>query len=681
MKISVAKRARARRRPGRACELQAARVDNAGVLARRTTLDSAAKALGVDRRLSTASASGAVSSERVSRRLTMRSSLHTRLRVGLGAIAVALALLSIAAVLSLNRLGGAIETVLKENYVSVVASEDMKEALERLDSAALFAGTGREDIAGPMLQKNRKAFVDALAVEQASITLPGEGELVHRIEEGYGAYTDAVDRVLAMPPEARSTRYFGDLLPRFMAVKDSVQAVLQLNQDAMVAADRAGKQLAQSTVCWALAISIGAVLFTAWFVFWLPRVIVGPVRGMTQTITAIGEGNLAVDVVDPGVEELAPLAEAFNKMLVRLRAYRESSLGELLAAKDLARATLECMLDPVVVFDRDGGVRLANEAAEEAFELRVGSAEELRAAAVKTPAELADARDRVLATGAPVLPRSLSEAMAWRAPEGERHYLVRAAPLHGEKEGGSAIVVAQDVTRFRRIDELKSDMVATVSHEFKTPLTSLRMATHLLLESGTGPLTESQRELVTTARDDTERLRAMVEDLLDVVRIESEAGALHRVPVEPFGLLCEVADAHRTVAKDKGVTLRVETKASQGLVSVDPERISIALANLVSNAVRHTPSGGNVTLEASRDERELHVRVMDDGEGIAPSDLHGIFDRAPSSSPVTDGTPRHGLGLTIAREIVLQHGGELLAESTPGKGSVFTMVLPIDSVA
>jgi signal transduction histidine kinase len=233
-------------------------------------------------------------------------------------------------------------------------------------------------------------------------------------------------------------------------------------------------------------------------------------------------------------------------------------------------------------------------------------------------------------------------------------------------------VVAQDVTRFHRIDELKSDMVATVSHEFKTPLTSLRMATHLLLEPATGLLTDSQRELVTTARDDTERLRAMVEDLLDVVRIESEAGALHRVPVEPFGLLCEVADAHRTVAKDKGVTVRVETGVPQGLIAVDPERLGIALSNLVSNAVRHTPSGGVVTLAATRDDKALRITVSDDGEGIAPKELVSLFERAPSSS-----NGRHGLGLTIAREIALQHGGDVLAESAPGKGSVFTLTLPL----
>jgi two-component system, NtrC family, sensor histidine kinase KinB len=613
----------------------------------------------------------------------MRSSLRTRVRLGLGALALALALLSAAAVLSLGRLGGAVATILKENYASVVACEQMKEALERQDSAALFASSGREDIAGPMLEQHRRGFAAAFATEADNVTLPGEGELVREIDGLYRDYERDVDRVLSLPTAVRTALYFRDLLPRFTTLKDRIQRVLELNQENMVASDRAARALATRTERTALAVSAAAVLFAVWFAWWLPRVIVRPIGALTRTAQAVAEGNLGVTVVDPGFEELGPLADGFNKMLVRLRAYRESSLGELLEAKDLARATLECLLDPVVVFDHAGGVRLANEAAEEAFGLRMGSAEELRAADVRVPAELADARDRVLATGARVLPRSLSEAMRWRARHGEeRHYLVRAAPLAAapqrEHAEPSAIVVAQDVTRFHRIDELKSDMVATVSHEFKTPLTSLRMATHLLLEAGTGPLTESQRELVTTARDDTERLRAMVEDLLDVVRIEAEAGALHRVPVEPFGLLCEVADAHRTVARDRGVTLHVEAAVPQGLVSIDPERISIALSNLVSNAVRHTPSGGKVTLDATRDERALRIKVVDTGEGIAPEDLSSIFDRPPSSSGGAAGTPRHGLGLTIAREIALQHGGEVVAESAPGKGSVFTLIVPLE---
>jgi signal transduction histidine kinase/HAMP domain-containing protein len=607
-----------------------------------------------------------------------RTSLRARLRLGLGAMVAALAILAVAAVLSLDRLGGAVATILRENYASVILCEQMKEALERQDSATLFAAVGHERIADPMLAQNRESFAAAFAREQANLTVPGEAELVREIGELYRDYVATVDGVFAGPVEGRSDAYFHELLPRFTRLKDRVQNVLRLNQTSMEDADHAAKQLARRTVRTAILVSLAAVLFALWFAWRLPRAITRPIEGLTRSARAVGEGDLDVVVEEPDVTELAALAVAFTRMTARLRAYRESSLGELLAAKDLARSTLECMLDPVVVWGRDGAALLANEAATQAFGIEAGTADEIRTSGRPVPEAITIARDEVFATGLPVLPRSLAEAMPRHAPDGDRHYLVRAAPLRsapGEQPG--AIVVAQDVTRFRRIDELKSDLVATVSHEFKTPLTSLRMATHLLLEPGMGELSEAQREIVTTARDDTERLRAMVEDLLDVVRIEAEAGALHRVPVEPFGLLCEVADAHRTVARDKGVVIEVAPLAAPGLVSLDPERIAIALANLVANAIRHTPSGGVIKLSATRDATALRVVVTDTGNGIDPAFLPRIFERSVSLGESAQGEPsRHGLGLAIAKEIAVQHGGEIVATSEPGHGSVFTLVIP-----
>ena len=608
-------------------------------------------------------------------------SIHGRLRLGFGAVAAAFVVLAVAAVASLDRLGGAVSTILRENYASAVLCEQMTLALERQDSAALIATLGRRDIAAPILAGNRRIFEDALAREERNVTVPGEGDLVRDIREHFTAYGREVDRALVLPPAEQQDAYFRELLPRFTALQERVQRVLHLNQASMEAADRDAKALARRTLDTALAVSIAAVIFVLWFAYQLPRSIARPLASLTQSARAIGEGDLDVSVEQPDLEELSALAVAFNRMTERLRAYRQSSLGELLAAKDLARSTLACLLDPVVVLDRDGGVLLANEAAERAFHVHSGSAEELRDAAVALPAELVEARDRALQSGAPVLPKSLSEAVPHRENGAEKHYLVRALPLvTAPKERPSAVVVAQDVTRFRRIDEHKSDMVATVSHEFKTPLTSLRMATHLLLEPGTGPLSADQRELVTTARDDTERLRAMVEELLDVVRIEAEAGALHRVSIDPSGLLHEVAEAHRAIAREKGVSLDVDPGAEQASASVDPERLSIALSNLVSNAIRHTPPGGRVTLRSSRDDSALRIDVADTGEGIPADLLPRIFDRSFTTSSGS-GRSRHGLGLSIAREIVLQHGGDLTVTSEPGKGSTFSLVLPVDGAA
>jgi PAS domain S-box-containing protein len=332
------------------------------------------------------------------------------------------------------------------------------------------------------------------------------------------------------------------------------------------------------------------------------------------------------------------------------------------------------MLDPVIVFGTAGEVLLANEAAERVFGIQPGAAEELRALEIHVPEPLAIARDAVLSRKEAVLPKTLAEAMRWDRG-GERYLLVRAAPLFGgEGETTGVVLLAQDVTRYRRIDELKSDVVATVSHQFKTPLTSLRMATHMLLDPAVGSLTEPQRELATAARDETERLRAMVDELLDLVRIESEAGALHRRTIDAAALLGEVAEAHRAVAKEKEIALEVFPGEGVGFEG-DAERLSIVLANLVTNAIRHTAGGGRVTLTAARVGDQVHLIVADTGEGIDAGDLARIFERSVTigAGPTRD---RHGLGLAIAREIVLHHGGDILVESAPGKGSQFTVVLP-----
>jgi signal transduction histidine kinase len=595
----------------------------------------------------------------------MRLSLRARLRLGLATIAATLVIVATAAVLSLDRLGSAIATILKENYVSVVACGRMNEALERQDSAVIFAASGRE---ARDLSKHREEFRRAFQIEAKNVTLAGEGELVDRVRRDYDDYERETDRVLALPIGERSAEYFAVLLPRFQAIKDSLHRIQAMNQANMEEADREAKLLARRNVRAAILASLALVLFIGWFTWWLPRALASPIEELSRTARAIGDGDLEASVPQFPVRELAPLTDAFQRMLVRLRAYRASSLGELLAAKDLANATVTSILDPVVVFHRKGDVVLANEAAQRTFRLEPGTIAELRSMGIDIPEGILRARDAVLERGEPVLPHTLGDAMRVGAGDQERHFLVRATPL-GES---GAVVVAQDVTRYRRIDELKSDVVATVSHQFKTPLTSLRMATHMLLEPSLGALTDAQRELIVTARDETERLRAMVDELLDLVRIEAQAGAPQLRSIDVGGLLSEVAEAHRPVAREKGVALEVEPAGLS--VAVDPERMAIVLANLVANAIRHTAEGGAVTLSARAREGEVELLVRDTGEGIPAAELSRIFDRAVSLG--TSSRERHGLGLTIAREIVLQHGGELTVESKVGEGSIFVVKLP-----
>jgi signal transduction histidine kinase len=607
------------------------------------------------------------------RRPSLRSRLFRALAV-VGATLVVLCALSTAAV---TRLGGAIGLILRENYASVVACQEMNEALERQDSAALFAASGRNDIAVPMLAQHRAGFSKAFRREAANVTLPGEDKEVHEVGRLYDDYVKEVDRVLDEAPQLRITGYFKELLPRFSAVRSKVTAIRLMNQRNMEWADKEARRVAQRTLELALLATVVALAVAGWFALRIPNSVLAPIVSFTKHARAIGEGKLDTTIPVPDVSELSTLGEALNRMQERLRAYRDSSLGELLAAKDLSRATIASMVDPVIVFSTRGEVLLANEAAESTFGLTSGDVDLLRRGGVEIPEPIALARDAVLTHGQPLLPQSLAEAMRWITSDGEKYFLVRASPLESDDASGAGvIVVAQDVTRFRRIDALKSDVVATVSHELKTPLTSLRLATHMLLDESTGPLLAMQRELALTARDETERLQSTVNELLDLVRIEREAGALKRAAVNPQAILQEVASAHRKMAELKHVTLEIEGGEQNSQVELDPEQITIVLSNLVSNAIRHSREAGHVWLRAYTEGENQVFAVRDNGDGIAPEQMPRIFERHWSGSEPSTLKGRHGLGLAIAKEIALRHDGSLDVESALGKGSTFRLRVP-----
>ncbi len=237
-----------------------------------------------------------------------------------------------------------------------------------------------------------------------------------------------------------------------------------------------------------------------------------------------------------------------------------------------------------------------------------------------------------------------------------------------------ATVLLQDVTRLRRFDELKNDLVATVAHEVRTPLTSLRMAIHLSAEGVVGPLNEKQADLLHAAREDCERLQGIVDDLLDLSRIQAGRLALQVRQVPTEELVDAALDTQRAAAGERGVRLARTVEPEVLTVGVDPERLHLVLSNLVGNGVRHTPAGGEVAVRVAREGERVRFEVRDTGEGIAREEQGRIFEkfyRAP-------GAPAGGagLGLSIARDIVQAHGGDIGVTSAPGQGSTFWFTLP-----
>lgn len=610
---------------------------------------------------------------------SVRARIARNLGVLLGFVVVMLGLTGT----TLKQLSNTIEGMLNENLVAILSCIDMDEALERQDDITFSIAHDSEGLpeVSQALTASRNAFEQALQRNATRITLPGEAELLLRIRVRFERYRDLSTQLMNAKLDRRQRRenYQHELRPLFFEIQRDIEKIIALHHAKIEAANIKTQRTAKSVAGVVIGASIAALAIAGWVAWRLLRSLVQPLGQLTDSIHAVEQDDLSRQVPVPTVAELQLLALAVNRMLSRLRVYREQTEGELARARELAQATIECMLDPVIVCDGEQRVLMASGAATVHLGVRQGTLSAAKSASNPIVVEVARACREVLTNGRPVIPQSLSQAVRDASSEEEKYYLVRAWPLHAKPgESPRAIAVAQDITRFRRIDSIKNDMVATVSHEFKTPLTSLLMATHLLLEPATGPLSAMQRDVVLSARADAERLRRMVEELLDLVRIEAEAAEPRRKLVSPTTILQDVMQAHRGLLVARGVSVVVAPPDNEEPVWI-PEQIPIVLSNLLTNAITHTPTGGCVNLKAVRASRWVRWLVLDTGSGIAPDKLAEISQGAPSlnrGQPVPGKRP--GLGLTIARSIIRQYGGEITVSSTPGSGSLFIVSLPVE---
>lgn len=622
----------------------------------------------------------------------MSITLRQRIVLTLLPLLVLLAVLGSAGILLLDRLGGSIRVILHENLDSVIAMQDLKEALERIDSSfqfTLVAGglknpaerRTRQESARQTYEQNWLSYQEALTKERANITIhPREDELVEQLVALTGRYRKLGDDFYrrAADQETLHQDYYNEtgLHGSFVKIKKVADDILQLNQNQMKRASDEASATARSSTIWlsgglALAVLLAGVL--AWHTV---RTILRPIQAMTHAALGISAGNLDQVVPYPSGDELGQLAQAFNTMAHRLRDYRQSQMAQLLRAQQTTQATIDSFPDPVIVIDSEGGVEMANPAARRLLGVVPKAIGQSAAGAWQPPEPIRQPLAEALHGQRDYLPESFDRTILLGTPGRERAVLPRIMTIrdaYGHALG--AAVLLQDVTRLRLLDQVKSNLVATASHELKTPLTSVRLDIHLLLEEALGPLAPKQMELLLDARENSERLLAMVNNLLDLARLEQGWRQLDIRPEAPETLLQVAADAIRPRAEDKGVYIDVQASPNLPAVAVDASRLGHALQNLLDNALAYTERGGRITLSATVVADNVTFSVSDTGCGIPPEHLPHVFEkffRVPGQSRGS-GT---GLGLAIVHEIVTAHGGTITCDSHPGAGTTFRFTLP-----
>lgn len=587
---------------------------------------------------------------------------------------LALICVGLTAALTISDLGLHSQRILKDNYRSVLAIQRITNGIERLDSGILFFLNGKTEDGTRMIREFRPLVEDEIRIEERNVTEAGEAELAKKLRGLWNNYLGLYDGAAGLGSGTMQERYYSSIYPVFKEFKKTAEEILTMNQEAMVRKSEDVKEHGYLITRLMVLLSILASLCGIAITIVMGQRILRPLNILSLAARRVGQGDLEVRTVLEEQDEFADLAREFNSMAEHLEIYRKSSLGDLLQAQHSMQATIDSLPDPVAIFAADGSMLEVNAAAEKDLELdwkwtRSALPEELRRLIILV-------RDHVLSGKGAYQPHGFEDALGIQLQRGETFFLLRGMPVLERDEIKGVIVLFQDVTRWRRMDQLKNDLVAMVAHEFRTPLTSLHMAIHLLLdESVKQP--ERREDLLFAAREDCERLQALVDEILDLSRLQSGKIRITPRPVMARLLIEDALSAHRLLAEENGLLLVSEIALGSEMVFADPERVQVVFRNLASNAVKYSPRGKKITFRAGLAGNTVRFEVADEGEGIAEQYLDKVFERffrVPGTK-----SQGSGLGLSIAREIIIGHGGEIAVSSQVGIGSCFVFTLPLAS--
>lgn len=391
--------------------------------------------------------------------------------------------------------------------------------------------------------------------------------------------------------------------------------------------------------------------------------VLSPLRRLAREVRRLGAGATLLDLPAGRKDEVGVLARSFGEIAEQLNDQMEGFKEEQAKLK----AVLRYMTDAVLIVNDQGKVTLINPAAERIFNTRAEHALGQTLVEVVRLHQFVELWNSSRSSGRQQI--VTVETMP------ERLFIQGIATPLGEALPGSTLLVFQDLTRLRRLENVRRDFVSNVSHELRTPLASMKAVTETL-KGGALEDPPAAKRFLQHLENEIDNMTQTVQELLELSRIESGLVPFNLQPVEPIQLVSRAVERMAVQAERGGLQLTVVCPDDLPAVRADADRIEQVLINLLHNAIKFTPSGGEITASARQEGGWIQFSVRDTGVGIQPEDLPRVFERFYKADQSRSGGGT-GLGLSIARHTVEAHGGRIWAESVPGEGSTFSFTLPM----
>jgi two-component system, NtrC family, sensor histidine kinase KinB len=574
--------------------------------------------------------------------------IKTKLYLGIGFLFLMILALTIIGMVNINSLKNDTDNILSANYNSLDYCRNMLFVLD-------------EDIKQPLVLSK---LLDNLKKQQNNITEIGEKDATQILTEHF--------ELLKSNPK--------DSLI-YKAIRNDISQIMMLNMQAIQHKSNIAKINAKSATIWMSIAGTLCFLIAITLLFNLPGNIGNPIKELTESVKEIAAKNYSQRVYYESNDEFGELATSFNTMAEKLMEYDNVNLSKLLYEKKRIEALINSMHDPVIGLDDTMKILFIN---HEALKITGLKSEDIIG---KSSKEIAFTNDLIRLLIKDLLFYKNSNEKHCKEPVKifvdnkesyfEKEFIEILILPTGEtmKKHIGDVIILKNITPFKELDLAKTNFIATISHELKTPVSSIKMSLHLLENKKGVKITEEQKQLFQSIDEDSNRILKIISELLKLTQVETGNIQLTMKHSDPLEILNYSLDTIKTQAEQNQIKFNIIADENLPKVKADTEKTAWVLINILSNAVRYSPEKSSILIEMKKENDRVLFSVKDYGKGIESRYLNRLFDKyfqVPGS-----GKSGTGLGLAISKEFIEGQGGEIGVESEIGMGSRFYFYLKI----
>ncbi|MEG0132592.1 MAG: ATP-binding protein [Clostridium sp.] len=592
-------------------------------------------------------------------------------------IIIAMTLLGLISVRNLISISNDINGLITNNYKSIQATEKMKVALSEQQYAMFNYLSDNKYDAIEIYSKYSGLFLDNYYFEKSNITENGEMEHVNSVYTSYLEYNQKffslTELVQSNQKDAAYNFFFNEVKVTYDEILVNLDKITTLNENMMINSKTRVEDKTNSIINITILLIIVSTLISFFLSKHLLKKILNPLNNIIDAIKDIKTNSTYKQLKVTTGDELGELTTQFNLMAKRIESFEKSTLGKILKERNNSNSILKSIDSPMVVIDNDYKVTMINHNFIETFDISDDKLEgRYLTHLVNDRSFFSIIYDITLNN----CQGDFLNIITLKNEHGDVHYYnISIKEIKEETSQVGYVILLKDVTHLKEVEQISKDFFATISHEFKTPLTSIMIGTGLLESSKLGNLSEDQRKILTAIKEDGERLNLLVSNMLLLSKIESSNEIYKKEYHSIEDLVKTSVSSNKGIADYSGIILEYHVESNVNPLSCDGEKLVWVMNNLTINAIRHCKYGDLISIRGFIKDDKLNITVTDTGVGILKDNTERIFDKYTQLTN-KDIKNNSGLGLWICKDIINAHNGEISCESDLGEGATFTITIP-----